>query len=641
MPLIDLQTDLKSLRYGQDQLGGGSSGQPYIKTNIEKADPGINFDDGLIRGGFINATQSSLKDTLRIGKFLTDLPKGPLWVIKQIGLQLSNPRLETRRGFAGITNALSGDFGSLTNGLLQPTRIYNLGLNTLAQVPVNFLGVHFNRHGILPVQDDSTKYLSVAQANNQNTSFVGAGLPGASTNRLVQKAIDLLPKQSPLSNTPLNAIQNFLSRIPFISTFIKPQQQMIDEYTAGPGSVYGVGKTFIRRYVYTTPQDDVSLKLINKYPRQARGVVSYSNALGVSKDYFTPLQIDAINNISNNGNTVAPPPPPIKYTSNNAIAKYTQLKTQLEKQQQSGSVFGFNPFKNTNLGTTVGLFGAGDLYNGNISNYTNNVITYRNGIDKPITIKLGRNVNGTWRNANRETRVGSGRRDSINLTPIFSYGAGTVGDKLKIGDNTYNINDLVKFRIQALDGDNPTLANWMIFRAYLTQLSDNVDAQWNDIKYAGRGENFYVYNGFTRRMQVGFKVAALSEVEMKPMYQKLNYLMSNLMPDYKDNIMRGPLMRMTIGNWIDGQTCILNSLSYNIPQDSPWEIALSEPTGDGLLILPHIVEVNMSFTPIGSQTKGANLVSQKSNLVSNIAQNINDYQYITGSINTAVPAPTV
>jgi len=630
MPLLDLKTDLKSLKYGQDQPGGGSSGQPYIRTDINKANPGLTFDDGLIRGGFVGAARASLNDTLRIGKFLTDLPKGPLWIVKQVGLQLSNPRLETRRGPAGIANLFSGDFGSSTNGLLQPTRIYNLGLNTLAQVPVNFLGVHFNRHGILPVQDDNTKYLAVAQANNQNTLFVGAGLPSASTNRLVQKAIELLPPQSPLANTPLNALQNFLSRLPFVSTFIKPQQQMVDEYTAGPGSVYGIGKTFIRRYDYTSNG-------VNKQQPQDKGKVNYLGDLGVSKDYFTPLQIDAINNISNNGNTVAPPPPPVKYTSNNAIAKYTQLKTQLEKQQQSGSVFGFNPFKNTNLGTGTGLFGGGDLYNGNISNYTNNVITYKNGIDKPITIKLGKNVNGTWRNANRETRVGSGRKDNINLTPIFSYGAGTVGDKLKIGDNTYGINDLVKFRIQALDGDNPTLANWMIFRAYITQLSDNVDAQWNEIKYTGRGENFYIYNGFSRKMQVGFKVAALSEVEMKPMYQKLNYLMSNLMPDYKDNIMRGPLVRMTIGNWIDGQTCVLNSLSYNIPQDSPWEIALSEPAGDGLLILPHIVEVNMSFTPIGSQTKGANLVSQKSNLVSNIAQNINDYQYITGSINTATP----
>ena len=34
MGLIDLKTNLKSLRYGNDQLGGGNSGQPYIKTPI-------------------------------------------------------------------------------------------------------------------------------------------------------------------------------------------------------------------------------------------------------------------------------------------------------------------------------------------------------------------------------------------------------------------------------------------------------------------------------------------------------------------------------------------------------------------------------------------------------------------------------
>jgi len=33
MPLIDLQTDLKSLKYGQDRPGGGFSGQPFIVTN--------------------------------------------------------------------------------------------------------------------------------------------------------------------------------------------------------------------------------------------------------------------------------------------------------------------------------------------------------------------------------------------------------------------------------------------------------------------------------------------------------------------------------------------------------------------------------------------------------------------------------
>jgi hypothetical protein len=101
--------------------------------------------------------------------------------------------------------------------------------------------------------------------------------------------------------------------------------------------------------------------------------------------------------------------------------------------------------------------------------------------------------------------------------------------------------------------------------------------------------------------------------------------MSNLMPDYNGTLMRGPLVKMTVGNWIDGQAGILNSLSYSIPQDSPWEIAL---TSDKNLILPHVVEVSMTFTPIGSQTKGVNKIASKSQTTSNIAQNINDYQYI-------------
>jgi len=125
-------------------------------------------------------------------------------------------------------------------------------------------------------------------------------------------------------------------------------------------------------------------------------------------------------------------------------------------------------------------------------------------------------------------------------------------------------------------------------------------------------------------MSVSFKVAALSAEEMQPMYQKLNYLMSNLMPDYSNNLMRGPLVRMTIGNYIDGQLCKLDSVSYTIPQDSPWEISLGSQTGKLLeLNLPHIIEVQLSFTPIGSQTRDENRLSRKTEGTSNIAQNWN------------------
>ena len=698
MPLLDLKTDLKSLKYGKDRPGGGDSGQPYQQVNINTVDSGFNrlrmtrFDDGLVRGGIVGAVNASVVDTLRIGKFLTDFPKGPLFIARQVGLQLSNPKLETRKlpsGGSGVLGFLSNLANTINDKFgIGPTRIYNLGINTLAQVPVNAFGIHLNRHGLLPVQDDTTKYLAVAQFNNQNTKFVGAGLPKSSTNRLLQKAITLLPPQTQTGRL-LNTIQSALSLFG-ISLPNVQNRQIIDDYVGGPGSVYGIGRTTIRRYDYTSNG-------VNKQDPQEKGKVNYIGTLGLSQQYFSsynaPLGIGGLNisslpgpfgalfgaaaraisganatanlrkynsldsnnptnaptNIDTatysgvngetkyiaNGNTVLLPQPiPGKVVSvrnasyqtyQNIIEskKLTQNTIYVDgKQANQFGIYGnIDPNTKEKLGKTL------------LPNATSNPI-YTDG-NKVVKIKF------PWNEATREVRVGSGKQDQINLTPLFKMNAGTIDDSVYIpGTGNRKINDLVKFRIQALDGDNPTSANWMIFRAYLTQLSDSTDASWNEIKYAGRGDKFYVYDGFSRKISIGFKVAALSDEEMKPMYQKLNYLMGNLMPDYKEGlIMRGPLVRMTVGNWIDGQVGILNSLSYTIPQDSPWEIAVNEPVGgEKLLILPHVIEVQMTFTPIGSQTKGSNLITGKSETTSHIAQNINDYQYITGSIQQALPA---
>jgi hypothetical protein len=281
-----------------------------------------------------------------------------------------------------------------------------------------------------------------------------------------------------------------------------------------------------------------------------------------------------------------------------------------------------------------------DVYNA-IGNYDDKTdllgsIIYRNGYNEAVVISASR-----WDKVSRETNFGSGRQDSINLTPMFSAKPGNAAswESVTINSEKYRIKDLVPFMIEAIDAENPASKSiYMIFRAYITNLSDSVDADWNPINYAGRGEKFYVYTGFTRKISISFKVAALSEKEMKPMYQKLNALMSNLMPDYvgKDGgLMRGPLVRMTVGNYINSQPGKLDSLSYTISTDSPWEINID---GDkDKLILPHIIEVTLNFTPIGSQTGTKNRLSNKeseTNFVSHIAQNYNGdnkHQYITGS----------
>jgi hypothetical protein len=291
MGLIDLKTDLKSLKYGKDELGGGDSGQPYIKTDINTVDSGFNrlrltkFDDGLIRGGAIGALNASVVDTLRIGKFLKSLPKGLLFITKQVGLQLSNPKLEIKQSGGGLLNRIVNDIG--------PTRIYNLGINTLAQVPVNAFGKHFNRHGLLPIQDDSTKYFAVATDNNKGDQ--GVTNP---SNRLVRLKDSLLNK--PITDkTPIN------------------------NYFGGPSSVYGIGRTIIRRYDYT----DTSGKGIK--PRLTE--INYEKTLKLSLEYNDK-------EIKNNINLDPTDKPTqvdqnvIKYTAGSTTAqKYATLKNDIKK----------------------------------------------------------------------------------------------------------------------------------------------------------------------------------------------------------------------------------------------------------------------------------------------------------------------
>ena len=97
----------------------------------------------------------------------------------------------------------------------------------------------------------------------------------------------------------------------------------------------------------------------------------------------------------------------------------------------------------------------------------------------------------------------------------------------------------------------------------------------------GRGENFYRYNGFDRSISLSWTVAAQSKEELIPMYKKLNYLASVCAPDYSSNgYMRGNLVKLTVGGYLYEQVGIMKGITYTIPQESPWEIALPYGTAE-------------------------------------------------------------
>ena len=97
MPLIDLKTDFKSLRFGQDRPGGGSSGQPFVQTPIpEQVNPGDTFQS-INRGGSRQEI-AAINDVDRINNFF-NTAAGAQFIIKQNLLPYFSPVVDTNGKF--------------------------------------------------------------------------------------------------------------------------------------------------------------------------------------------------------------------------------------------------------------------------------------------------------------------------------------------------------------------------------------------------------------------------------------------------------------------------------------------------------------------------------------------------------------
>jgi len=176
--------------------------------------------------------------------------------------------------------------------------------------------------------------------------------------------------------------------------------------------------------------------------------------------------------------------------------------------------------------------------------------------------------------------------DQLNLIDVFKSNGKTEFSE---------INDFIPFRFEAVNTNNPVNTDVIAFRAFLDDFSDNFNASHNEYNYNGRGETFYTYNGFKRNINVSFKIAAQSRHELLPLYRKLNYLVSNTAPEYSSfGRMVTPFMRLTVGHWCDRVPGVLNSVGLTWQKDYSWETSKD----DDVLILPHVLDVSVQFTPV-------------------------------------------
>ena len=562
--------------YGKDLPSGGSSNQPFVRTPPGFQWSPSNFDDGFIRFGAVTATTRTAADLLRIGKFLTTTVQGPLFLLKQYGLQHTNPKIE----FKGEATKNYG-----------PTRQYT-PLPLLAQVAGNAIGARYMRHGIIPKISDTTEYEKYVYKKDLDSQ--------GKDNRLV----NLYQKLSD-STTP------------------ESKQGYILKYSGGPNSFYGIGNTTIRRY--GSILTNTKLPSTGSYKKQVYNngntssletlLTTYSTTVGLG-DYTinlngtavrvpntsTPLlggSVKTADNISN-GFISIPVDKIINPAPDRPFTPFGQEVKPKDTPFIVGEKIDFRIYKNK-LNEERDLQGI-TLPTSDYSKYN---LEDRIGITKNRSKFHKSNYTYT----SKDSQV----LDTVNALSLY-YSSGPQPGKGALDLNNReivdtpngnrdvgSIRDMIKFRIKSIDNNNPSSGIYMVFRAYITNLKRDVTAKWNPYTYVGRGENFYLYDGFTETISFNFDIVASSRYEMRPLYQKLNYLISTLTPDYYNNRMRGNISELTVGDFILYQPGIITNLSMNVDENTNWDIAIDEPENredKDMHELPQMIRCSITFIPI-------------------------------------------
>ena len=591
MGLINLQTNLKSLRFGNDRVHGGSSKQPYIQTPIPENSGGFGVldTDFILRGGS-KAVVNSITDVERLGKYFLDIrnPSGLLFVAKQNLLSRTAVRTQSS-GFL------------LNEGAYTP-------ISTLLQAGGVAFGLHVNKQGLNPF--DGLGSIGKYEDNVQRGS-----------NRL-----EALYGTKIISDNKLYIVRG---------ATITPGNVNVLSYKGGPGSILGIGNTNIKFATgngsndVRTGANNYSAKGTNasqflgsgSYVPQTEYLDKYGNYLpilpefesninrflGLSGLYFTADSNTSPSDLYNTSlvNVISP------------ISKITTVKDSIYNtysQQQLSDIpedIGLTelPGQSFYVGKE-GVTTPGDFRTLLRNKQTSTQKDYE-------TPQFGSLTNApiyTEKNIEQRVLLGDpGNRSGKNLTSYVNGsggGAASVSSYDEINASKVGAehqNDLVKFRIGVINNDNPSTVTNIQFRAFLNGISDQYSSEWQSTRYIGRGENFYTYAGFDRKVSLSWTVAAQSKKELIPMYKKLNYLASICAPDYSGNgYMRGNIVKLTIGGYFYEQPGIITGLSYEMNDDNAtWEIGIPDDTltspfyDPSVKELPHLIKVSgFNFIPI-------------------------------------------
>ena len=172
--------------------------------------------------------------------------------------------------------------------------------------------------------------------------------------------------------------------------------------------------------------------------------------------------------------------------------------------------------------------------------------------------------------------------DLVDKVNMYQYGNGDIQDDA----------DYIKFKIYDVVN-----SKYIIFRAFLSGISETLSPEWASERYIGRPDSVHVYQGVERSMSFEFMIVPSSKQELPILWEKMNYLVGLTYPTWKPlgttgKRMESPFIQLTIGDMYNSVPGYFSSLGITVDDQSPWEL------DDGFQ-LPHAVNVTCEFTHIG------------------------------------------
>ena len=563
--------------------------QPFVQRGIQrgKDNPSGTFER-------INELTAPVIDTVRIAKYMVS-PRGLLFNLKQLGLQLTNPKKQ---------------FFQLP--FINADRVYN-PLALALQVPLNALGIHGDRHFLGQLNPRDIMYERVVdRIENRNPSSPG------DSNRLVKLGEDMEvglfknPRKE-LIPQKLKGLEALYTKFTKFLNKLRGKGEKIKRLSGinGPHSLFGIGQTQIfkhtsgiaydRVFIYTPEEPYYKQKATTHYDdgkisEASKGEDNEDLSLGIltfkGDNGYEPYEQDAPDSWKGFPKAEGDIDPagvnPGKYKTKDYSAIHDKFGNDAGDDKYGNP--DLESFDQSKFGTDDDTQGApkatkntGDeLF---VQQPANSGEIFPGSGDKEFSVfsyvDLGnyRRSPKAFRDFRKKDDTDSYENNSVSRIKISDYGATKPGEST---DDTNYGKDYVTISIDGIK-----------LRAYITEISDGLKPTYSAITYAGNPVDAYMFDKISREWSLGLQMPAFTQGELKNNYRLLNQIMQKASPEMFSDVGGGRVNKITVGNLWKAIPAIIENVDYTINLDAGWDIALGEGNETTNLELPMLFDLKI------------------------------------------------